>query len=182
MGSLLRNCPTPVAINCQHNPYQANIVKLTERQHRQRKSHRIILIRRQEEYSIPEPSPDENISNNASNEMRRVKGDRANPIQRDEIPRQRPSNRANMNRPRRRAVAEVREAQIEEIDDQKQLGEPKVASHPEVDEAEEQEIGGYVVRAGVGSGDEVGAVTGPERPRINQLQNEEYNPFSRQNL
>jgi hypothetical protein len=143
--------------------------RLTECQDRQRKAHSVVLVRRQEEHSIPDPSPDEHIGNNAPNEMRRVERNRANPIQRDEVPRQRASDSSNMDRARRGTVAEVREAQVEEVDDQQQLGEPEVRPHPEVDEAEEQQVGGDVVRADVRGCDQIRGVGGPQRIGVDQL-------------
>lgn len=63
-----------------------------------------------------------------------------------------------MDSARGRAVAEVGEAQVEKVDDEQQLGEPEVATDPQVDEAEEQQVRGDVVGADVGCGNEVGLV------------------------
>jgi hypothetical protein len=45
-----------------------------------------------------------------------------------------------MDRARRSRVAEVRERQVEEVNDKQQLSEPKVTVHPSVDEAGEEKI------------------------------------------
>lgn len=47
-----------------------------------------------------------------------------------------------------------------------------------MDEAEEQQVRGDVVRADVGGGDEVGGVAGPERVGVDELQDEEHDPVS----
>ena len=46
-------------------------------------------------------------------------------------------------------MAEVGQREVEEIDDEQELGEPEVGADPEVDEAEEQEVVGNVVGADV---------------------------------
>lgn len=140
--------------------------ELTERQHRERETHGVVLVRRQEEHAVPEPAPDKDISNNASNQVRRVESNSTNPIQGRKVPRQRASNSANVDSTGRGRMAEVSEAQVEEVDHQQQLGKPEVAAHPQVDEAEEQQVGGDVVGADVGGGAEVGCVRGPERPGV----------------
>lgn len=133
-------------------------MELTERQHAQRKPDRVVLVRRQEEDSIPQPPPDKHIRHDPPHDVGAVQRHGANPVQRDEVPRQRASNRADVDGARCGAVAEVREAEVEEVDDEQQLGEPEVGAHPEVDEAEEKQIGRDVVGADVGGGEEVGLV------------------------
>jgi hypothetical protein len=147
--------------------------ELTESQHAQRKPHRIILIRRQEENSIPEPAPDKHVRHDPSHEVRAVERNGADPVQSDEVPGQRAGNRADVDGARGGAVAEVGEAEVEEVDDEQQLREPEVRAHPEVDEAEQQEIGGDVVGADVGGGEEVGLVCGPEGVGVDELEGEE---------
>jgi hypothetical protein len=97
----------------------------------------------------------------------------ADPVQRDEVPGQRTRDRADVDGARGGAVAEVRKAEVEEVDDEQQLGEPEVRAHPEVDEAEEEQVGGDVVGADVGGGEEVGLVCGPEGVGVDELEGEE---------
>ncbi|KAJ8106087.1 hypothetical protein OPT61_g9774 [Boeremia exigua] len=146
MGSLVRNCPTPVA--------------------EVRKPNRVVLVRRKEEHAVAQPAPDEHVRHNTAHEMGRVESHSADPVQGDEVPSQRARNRADVDGARGGRVAEVRKAQVEEVDDEQQLGEPEVAAHPQVDEAEEQQVGGDVVRADVCGGDEVGLVRRPEGPGV----------------
>lgn len=70
--------------------------------------------------------------------MRAIERHGADPVQRDEVPRQRARDRADVDGARGGAVAEVGEAEVEEVDDEQQLGDPEVRAHPEVDEAEEE--------------------------------------------
>lgn len=76
----------------------------------------------------------------------------ADPVQGDEVPGQRAGDGPHVDGARGGAVAEVGEAEVEEVDDEQQLGEPEVRAHPEVDEAEEKQVRGDVVRADVGGG------------------------------
>ena len=112
--------------------------KLTESQHAQRKPHRVVLIRRQEEDTVPQPPPDEHVSHDPPREVRAVQRHGADPVQGDEVPGQRAGDGAHVDGARGGAVAEVGEAEVEEVDDEQQLGEPEVGTHPEVDEAEQQ--------------------------------------------
>ena len=89
-----------------------------------------------------------------------------NPVQGNEVPRQRSRNGADVDSARGGAVAEVCKAQVEEVDDEQQLGDPEVAAHPQVDEAEEEKVGCNVVGADVGSGNQICLVRGPERPCV----------------
>lgn len=69
-----------------------------------------------------------------------VERDGADPVQGSEVPCQRASDGPKMDRARRSRVAEVRERQVEEVNDKQQLSEPKVTVHPSVDEAGEEKI------------------------------------------
>ena len=101
---------------------------------------------------------------------------RTNPVKRHEVPCQRPRNSADVDQPRRRTVPEIREAQIEEVDDKQEFGKPKVAPRPEVDEAEEQEVGGNVMRANVCCSGDIDTVGRVQRPSVDELQCEQDDP------
>ena len=117
---------------------QSMIQRRTKRQHTQRISHSIILVRDQEEDPIARPAPDKHIRHDARNKpiVRDRQG--AAPIQRSKVPRQRARHDADVHEARRRRVPEVQEAQVEEIHEQQQFGEHVVAAHEEVHEAEEE--------------------------------------------
>lgn len=109
----------------------------------------------------------------------RSDGNRTHPIQGHKVPRQRPRNSTNMDQAWRSRVAEVRKAEIEEIDDDEQERKPEMTAHPEVHEAEEEEIGRDVVGADVGGGGDVGSVRGVEGEGVNELEDEEDEPVMR---
>lgn len=72
--------------------------------------------------------------------MRRMERDSTNPVQCGKVPRQRSRDSCNVDSAWSRRVAEIQEAQVEEVDDEQQFGDPEVVAHPEVDEAEEQQV------------------------------------------
>jgi hypothetical protein len=67
-------------------------------------------------------------------------GDGANPVERNEVPCQRSANGGDVDQARSCAVAEVGEAEVEEVDDNKQFREPEMGADPEVNEAEEKQV------------------------------------------
>jgi hypothetical protein len=73
-------------------------------------------------------------------------------------------------------VAEVRERQIEEIEDKQQLCKPEAAERSIMDEAGEQQVRCNVVAADVGEGGEMDGVAPPEEPNMAQLQRKENEP------
>lgn len=98
------------------------------------------------------------------------------PVKCSKVPSEGTADGGNVDMPRGGGVAEVGKAKVEEVDDEQQLGEPKVAADPEVDEAEEEEVVCYKVRANVGSSIDVDGVGGVEGPRVAELQDEEGDP------
>lgn len=106
----------------------------------------------------------------------RIHGSRAYPVKCNEVPGQRPSHGADVDGARRRRVPEVRERQVEEVDDDEQLGKPEVAAHPEMQEAEEEQVRRDVVGADVGGCVHVDGVFGVERPGVDELEEEDDDP------
>lgn len=98
------------------------------------------------------------------------------PVQRDKVPRQRSADNADVDQAGGSRVAEVSSAQIEKVDHEQQLGNPEVAAHPEVHEAEEQQVVGDEVRANVGSSIDVDGVGRVQGVGVEQLQNVEHDP------
>lgn len=150
--------------------------QLTKRQRAQRKPNRIVLIGREEEDAVAQPAPDEHIRHNASNNMVGMHSHSTRPVQGDEVPGQRTANSADVDEARRGRVAEVGKRQIEEIDYEQQLSEPKVRAHPQMDEAEEEEVVRDKVGADVGGGGDVDGVGGVEGVGVDELQDEEDEP------
>ena len=176
MGSLVRNWPTPVATSVSQSVTLRLEAILTESKVRQSESHRVVLERHQEESSIRQDPPDENITHDPS--WKRICMHRAgtNPVQRDKVPGQRTCYGAHVDGTRRGAVAEVGEGEVEEVDDDEQLGEPEVGADPEVDEAEEEEVGGDVVGSDVGGGGNVDGVARVEGVGVDELEEHDENP------
>ena len=114
--------------------------QLTECQDGQRKANGVVLVCSKEEHAVSKPTPDEHISHNPTHKMRRMERDSTNPVQRGKVPRQRSRDSCNVDSAWGRRVAEIQEAQVEEVDDEQQFGDPEVVAHPEVDEAEEQQV------------------------------------------
>ena len=102
-----------------------------------------------------------------------VDSNSANPVKGDEVPGKRSADSSNVDEAGRSAVAEVCQGQIGEVDHEEQLGKPEVRAHPEVDKAEEEQVVGNVVAAYVASGGDVSAVRRVERPRVDELKDEE---------
>lgn len=167
-------------ITDEHSPRSFHVRrrtgKLTKSENGECETHGVILESGKEKYAICKNTPDEDIPHNPCSKSIAINQSSANPIKRHKIPCQRPRKRANVNQSRSSAVAEIRDAKIEEIDDDEQFGEPKVVPYPKVDEAEEEEIGGDVVSADVGCCGYVDCVCGVERPGVDQLEHEENDP------
>jgi hypothetical protein len=73
-------------------------------------------------------------------------------------------------------VAEVQRRQVEEVDDQEQLGPDEVGAHEEHDEAEVEEVVGNEVAADVRGGLDIVGVGGEELKDVAGLEEEEDDP------
>lgn len=98
------------------------------------------------------------------------------PVQRDEVPRKRAGHGANVDEARGRAVAEVGSREVGKVDDEEELGEPKVRAHPEMDESKEEKVVGDEVGADVCSRIDVVDVRGVESVGVEELKSEEDDP------
>lgn len=76
-------------------------------------------------------------------------------------------------------MVEVRERQVEEVDDDEQLGEPVVGAYPHMHEPKEEEVGRNVVFTNVGGGGHIDDVCAPEGPGVDELEDEEDDPGGR---
>jgi hypothetical protein len=149
--------------------------KLTEGQNGQLETHRVVLERSEEEHAITQDAPDENVCNNAWNQVRRVLVHRnsTDPVKGDKVPGQWSTDRADVNEARRGAMAEVGKRKVGEVDYKEQLSEPEVRAHPEMNEAKKEEVVGNVVTSNIPRSSHVNAIRGVERPRVYELENEE---------
>lgn len=106
--------------------------------------------------------------------MIRVKRNSSNPIQGDEVPCQRPTHSADMNRPGRSRMAEIRQTQIAKVEHEQEEGEPEMRAREEVHEAEQKQVVGDEVATEVCGGSDVVGVAHVERVGVAELQNEDY--------
>ena len=73
-------------------------------------------------------------------------------------------------------LAEVGGREVEEVDDDEEQRQPKVRSHPQVDEAEQQQVRRHKVRAHVGGRGDVDGVARVQVPVVADLEDEEDKP------
>ena len=101
---------------------------------------------------------------------------RTTPEQRDVVPRQRRRHDGYVHETRRGGVAKVERGEVEEVDDEGELGPDEVVVHPEQHEDELQTVRDDVVRAQVRGGRGPGGVGGEERIEVAELGGEEGDP------
>lgn len=91
-------------------------------------------------------------------------------------PRERAGDSRDMHKAGRARVSKVQRVEVEEVDDEQQLGPPEAAAAPQHDEAEGEQVVEDEVAAHVGGGGDAGRV-GAEQPlHVAQLQREECDP------
>lgn len=100
------------------------------------------------------------------------------PEQRGPVPGERPADDGDVDEARRLGVAEVGGVEVEVIGDEQQLGQHEVRAHPQVDEAEEQQVVQDEVGADVGSGGHVWSVGRVEVPAVADLEDVKSEPVS----
>lgn len=101
---------------------------------------------------------------------------RTNPVQGDKVPCQGTRDGANVDGAGRGAVAEVGKGQVEEVDDDEELGEPEVRADPEVQEAEEEKVGRDIVGANVCGRADVDGVGRVKGPGVDELEEHDDDP------
>lgn len=98
------------------------------------------------------------------------------PVQSDESPSQRSRDGWDMDCSSVGIVAEVEEGEVEEVDDQDDLGPDEVAADEEHDPGELEEVVEDEVASDGGCGLDVVAVLGEEVPQVGDLGEEEGEP------
>lgn len=108
--------------------------ELTRRKNRQRKPHRPILEEGQEEGAENQNHPNGHVRQDPRGQ--RMRPDHGGPIpeQSDKSPSQRSRNDRYLNQEHGRAVVEIQRHEVEEVEDEHQLGDPEPRPHPEQDE------------------------------------------------
>lgn len=89
-----------------------------ESKNRELKANGVVLECSEEEQAISQNAPDEDVRNNARDQIlgMLVDSNSANPVKRDEVPGQRSANSSNVNETGGSAVAEVCQGQIGKVD------------------------------------------------------------------
>lgn len=152
-----------------------------ECQHRQSKADGGILEGNEVESSIGEDAPDEDVADDAGSERVGVvvgkEGACTDPVESDKGPRKREGKGRGVDEERGAWVAEIADGQVEEVDHNQKERKPEVATGPQVDETEQEKVGGDVVRRNVSSGGEVNLGGGLiEREEVVELENKNDDP------
>lgn len=98
------------------------------------------------------------------------------PEQGDKSPSQRSGDDRYLDQEHRRAVVKVQRREVEEVDDQHQLGDPEVRPHPQQDERRLQHVVDDEVAADVGGLPDPVGVVGEEVPDVADLEDQEHEP------
>jgi len=110
-------------------------------------AHGIVLEDDEEEEAIDQDTPDCDIGKDAGCQVMGIHGNGAIPVQSNKCPRQWPRDHWDVDESWVCVVSEVQGGQVEEVDDQNDLGPDEVSSDEEHDESELQHIVEYEVAA-----------------------------------
>jgi len=99
----------------------------------------------------------------------------ANSEQENVVECQRTGDNGDVDESRGSRVLEVLGGEVEEVDDEKHLGEPEVAAAPEVDEAEPEQVVENEVRANISGSLDVDVVLRVQVPTVANLQDKKDN-------
>lgn len=130
-----------------------------------------------EEESVCQNGPDEDIAKNSGHQAVRVRHhDGAVPVNGHKRPCQRACSNRNVNEARDGVVAEIQRAEVEEVENQYDLGDVEVRVHKEHYECKVKQVVEDEVAADTSScGNDVGTA-GEERCDVSKLEDEENNP------
>ena len=131
---------------------------------------------REEEQSIHEDTPDGNVSKDASSQTSSVESDSSVPVQGNESPGQWPGDDWEVDKAWSGWVTEVQARQVEEVDDQDDLGPDEVAADEEHNEGELEEVVEDEVGSDGGGRVDVVSVGGEQVPDITDLEDEQEDP------
>lgn len=142
-----------------------------------REAHGVILVDDDEEESVGENGPDEDISKDTGNQMMGV-GDHQStiPVDCDKGPGQGCGHNRRMNKPGVRVVAEVKRGEVDEVEHQDNLGPVKVRADKEHDKCEMEEVVEDEVASNAGGSVNDVRVAREEVANVTSLENEQDNP------
>lgn len=147
------------------------------RQHAQEESHGIILVDDDEECSIDQNGPDENVGKDPSyKSVGMGHHDGAVPVDGDKGPGKRSRHSRCVDESGVGIVAEVQRGKVEEVDDEDDLGPGEVRSHEQHDEGEVQEIIEDEVAAHCTSGIHIVDIAGEEMADVANLEDADDGP------
>jgi hypothetical protein len=142
-----------------------------------REAHSVIFVDDDEEESVSENGPDEDISKDTRNQMMRV-GDHQStiPVDCNKGPGQGCRHNRRMNKSRVRVVAEVKRGEVDEVEHQDNLGPVKVRADKEHDKCEMEEVVEDEVASNAGGSVNDVGVAREEVANVTSLENEQDNP------
>lgn len=131
---------------------------------------------RKEEQSVDEDTPNSDVRKDAGRQSSSIERNSTVPVKRDEGPGQWSGDDWEVDKAWGGWVTEVERGQVEEVDDQDDLGPNEVGAHEEHDEGELKEVVEDEVGADRGGGVDVVGVVGEEVPDIADLKSEQDDP------
>ena len=143
----------------------------------QRTSTRTDLVCHEEEKSIGQDTPDEEVRNNACYKGMSIDSDSTVPVQSNKSPCQRSRNNGDVDESWVGVVAEVERGQVEEVDNQDQFSPDIVTADEEHDECKEEEVVDDEVASYTSGCIDIVGIGGEEGPDISDLRDEEKEPL-----
>jgi hypothetical protein len=146
-------------------------------EHTQVETHGVILVRNDEEQTISQDGPDEDVAKDSGNERFGVGyHDGAVPVDGDKVPCERSGYDSLVDEASIGWVAEVQRCQVEEVDNDQNLGPSEVASYEEHDESEVEQVVEDEVASHGTSSVQLLDVAREEVEDVATLEDEQYNP------
>jgi len=143
------------------------------------KANGVVLVCKEEEKSIHQDSPDEDIGHDAGCQALGTGSNGTIPVQSNECPCEWSRCDWDVDKSRVGIVAEVEGGQIEKVDNQNDLGPNEVGANEEHDEREMQEVVENEMASNTSSSLNVGIVTREEVPCVTNLKEEKGEPIKR---
>lgn len=113
---------------------------LTSCQDAELKAHSVVLVSNKEEHAVDQNTPNSDVGEDPGYERVRIYCCSSDCVDSHEVERQWPRDDWNMNETWSSRVAEVRSGQVEEVDDQEHLAQPKMGAAPQMDSTKPEEI------------------------------------------
>jgi hypothetical protein len=143
----------------------------------EREAHGVVLVDDDEEASVGENGPDEDVAKDAGDQVSRV-GDHESsvPVDGDKGPGQGSRDDGRVDETRVGVVAEVQRREVEEVEDENDLGPVEVGADKEHHKRKVQQVVGDEVASNAGGGVHMGRVGREEVSNVAALEDEENDP------